>query len=147
MPRDQLFLGQPGRNQPSPRHDFSSLNNNRSAGGQKTAEAIRNGGRKITSNDDQIRIRILKDGRSYSKNIRIHDGKKSAPVGNESAFIAQYNQQKKAGSFLQGQASNSSALNAGAVYVERLPPLDVQSQKSPAPQLYLHGRRESKKRL
>ena len=44
--------------------------------------------------DDQFKIRITKEGKAYTKKIRIEGAKKPVPRLAESAFTAQYNAQK-----------------------------------------------------
>jgi len=48
-------------------------------------------GQKISQNDDLIRIQILKEGKSYSRQVKLSDAKKAEV---ESAFTSQYNAQK-----------------------------------------------------
>ncbi len=108
----------------------------------KTAnDTLGGSGWKITSNDDQIRIRILKEGKSYSKKVKIVDStKKQTQTSTESAFTAHYNAQKSVmkSSFMSKMTgSNILMQNNGKdpainVYTEKLPPLKDESMMKQA---------------
>ena len=95
-------------------HNTSSVGRRQKKTHSKTAnEAIGQSGWKITSNDDQVRIRVLKEGKAFTKKVKLVDGTKTVPhkpiKATESAFTSQYNAHKT-----NFQATFSSAMNKSA---------------------------------
>ena len=132
--KNQLF----SKDRPSQGRDTSpkQVVHTKKGKSKTTSDALGANGWKITSNDDQIRIRILKEGKSYTKKVKIIDSTNKKEPQPESAFTAHYNAQKNVmkSTFMSGVGGSNNLIQskdpAINVYTEKLPPLKDEAKQT-----------------